>query len=527
MSISHLDCVRSVIETAESNYFDGAFLDEYTENGQPSYSTTGNKFVDLFVMCVRNADLSTLIPLFKECFLSDETLSIAILLHLRDARNGKGEKDLSYALLIWLRKYFPRYYISNLEEMINMGYYKDLVKIAGIVYVKSLPFLYEENGKEEILEIQILAELLSRDIDVLREKNTRLTLVGKWVPSEKTFFDSRENGRLAHRLAHSLAKIRGYDDEENHTILCRYRKSVSDIRKRLKIVEAKMSQKDWDSIEYDQVPGKAHLRYRDAFLRHSQQRYEEYLDQVRSGEKSIHTNTLQPHEIVGNVMKDSSPDATLEEMWNDMIDNYTDSINNPFEDTLAIVDVSGSMTGTPMEVSIALGLFVATLTTGKWKRKCITFSQKPQLFTIKGKDLFSKVKSLKGMDWGANTDLIKVFELLIEKYNEGYHPLKTLFIFTDMQFDNACHVKIKSIYTLIQEMFEDFNYPSPNIIFWNLRGGNSSFPTMIEHKNVALLSGFSPTLLKEFMNDPDDINIQNLLDKILEPYKELVKIPNY
>jgi len=527
MSISHLDCIRSVIDNVSSIYLDGEFLDTTTENGQPAYSSTNDRFVDLFVMCVRNADISNIISLFKECFHLDETKAIAILLHLRDARNGKGEKDLSYAILVWIRKYYPRHYISNLEEMINMGYYKDLVKIASIVYIKKLPYLYEDEDESEILEIRILAELLSRDIDLLRKKNFKLTLVGKWVPSESIFFDKKENGRLAHRLAYCLAKIRGYDDKEKHTILCRYRKSVSDIRKRLKIVEVKMSKHDWDSIEYDQVPSKAHLRYRNAFLKHSRQRYEEYLEQVSSGDKSIHTGTLQPHEIVSNVMKNSSPDETLEEMWNDMIKDYINASNIPFEDTLAVVDVSGSMIGLPMEVSIALGLFVSTLTSGKWKKKCITFSSNPELFTIKGKDLFSKVKSLKGMNWGANTDIIKVFKLLLKMYDSGYTPLKNLFIFTDMQFDQACRKEPKSMYTIVHEMFNERDYPCPNIIFWNLRGSTSAFPTMIEHKNVALLSGFSPTLLKEFMNDPDNIDIQNLLDRILEPYKELVKIPEY
>lgn len=527
MNISNLDCITSMIEDASSSYIEeGALLDETTENDQPAFSTTGNVFVDLFVMSVRNASMNIIIPLFKESFLKDKVTSIALLLHLRDARNGKGEKDLSYAILLWLRKFYPQYYIYNLEEMINMGYYKDLTKLASLVYIKKLPYMFNENGRVQILEIRILAELLSRDIDLLNEKDSRLTLVAKWVPSENTFFDQKENGRLAYRIAKELAIIRGYNDKEKNSILRKYRNYVSALRKRIKIVETKMSQHDWDLIEYGEVPSKAHLRYKDAFLRHSRDRYEEYLNNVISGKSKVHTQTLQPHEIVSKVMKSKSPNETLEVMWCDMLDKYYDPENLPFEDTLAIVDVSGSMRGIPLEVSIALGLFVSTLTTGKWKKKCITFSSKPQLFTIKGNDLFSNVSSLSNMDWGANTDLIKVFKLLLKKYDQGYTPLKTLFIFTDMQFDNACGIKPKSTHKIISELFEENNYSVPNIIFWNLRGSCSSFPTMIEYKKVALLSGFSPTLLKEFMKDPENIDIQNLIDKILDPYKKLVKIPN-
>lgn len=528
MSISHLNCVREIIEEVESSYIeDGAFLDTTTENGQPAYSTTGDVFVDLFVMCVRHADIKTIISLFKECFLQDETLAIALLLHLRDVRNGKGEKDLSYSIMLWLRKYYPKHYLLNLEEMINMGYYKDLAKIASLVYHKDLPPMFNKYGREEILEVVILSQLLSLDIDRLDDEPSKVTLIAKWVPSEKSYLDKPENGKIAYRIANYLAFIRCYDHEEEGTILRRYRNFLSSLRKKINIVETKMSQNNWDEIEYSHVPSKAHLRYKDAFLRHSRKRYEEYLNSVCSGESKIHTSTLQPHEIVGKVMRDKSPDETLELMWGDMIENYQDSDNNPFEDTLAIVDVSGSMTGIPMQVSIALGLFVSTLTTGSWRKKCITFSANPELFTIKGNDLYSKVKSLSGMDWGGNTNLIKVFNLLLNKYREGYTPLKNLFIFTDMQFDNACGKKPQSMYKIIRKMFYDEGYPQPNIIFWNLRGSNSSFPTMIEHKNVALLSGISPTLLKEFMKDPENIEIQNLLQNILEPYQKLVTIPEY
>lgn len=81
---------------------------------------------------------------------------------------------------------------------------------------------------------------------------------------------------------------------------------------------------------------------------------------------------------------------------------------------LAICDVSGSMMGTPMEVSVALGVLVLELSEEPWKGNLITFSANPTMQKIQGQDLKSKTQFVKRMEWGMNTNFQKVFDLIFE-----------------------------------------------------------------------------------------------------------------
>ncbi|VVA21446.1 PREDICTED: LOW QUALITY PROTEIN [Prunus dulcis] len=111
------------------------------------------------------------------------------------------------------------------------------------------------------------------------------------------------------------------------------------------------------------------------------------------------------------------------------------------KNSLAVCDVSDSMAGTPMEVSVALGLFVSELTEEPWKGKVITFSGNPWLHLIEGDDLRSKCEFVRRMDWGMNTDFQKVFDLLLQVAVNGNlkpeHMIKRIFVFSDMEFDEA------------------------------------------------------------------------------------------
>lgn len=108
---------------------------------------------------------------------------------------------------------------------------------------------------------------------------------------------------------------------------------------------------------------------------------------------------------------------------------------------LAICDVSGSMYGLPLEVSVALGLLVSELSEEPWKGKLITFSRFPQLQVIQGEDLRSKINSIEQLHWEMNTNFQRVFDKILEVAVEGKltedEMIKRLFVFSDMEFDGG------------------------------------------------------------------------------------------
>lgn len=196
---------------------------------------------------------------------------------------------------------------------------------------------------------------------------------------------------------------------------------------------------------------------------------------------------------------------------------------------LAVVDVSGSMSGLPMVISVALGLVVSKLTSPPFYNKCITFSESPEWHQINGESLKDMIHDVKNMRWGANTDLLKVFEIILEEARTNNlakeRMIETLFVFTDMQFDSNMRFgeQWNTTYDTIKNMYEAEGYTVPKLVFWNLRASKPAIPCLKDTKGVAMVSGFSSDLLNLFMDD-GDFTPETMMIKALEPYLPLVKL---
>lgn len=77
--------------------------------------------------------------------------------------------------------------------------------------------------------------------------------------------------------------------------------------------------------------------------------------------------------------------------------------------------------------------------------------------------------------------------------------VKTLFIFSDMEFDACGGDQYETDYKMIKKKFDDAGYQLPAIVFWNLRAGHRSKPVTKNEKNVALVSGFSGQMMRTFL----------------------------
>lgn len=56
------------------------------------------------------------------------------------------------------------------------------------------------------------------------------------------------------------------------------------LRSYTNVVEVKMSNREWSSIDYSAVPSRANLIYNNAFLRNDEKRRREYLGKLEKGE---------------------------------------------------------------------------------------------------------------------------------------------------------------------------------------------------------------------------------------------------
>ena len=493
-----------------------------TTNGATSLKTSGNNIVDYFMMFSRDLSKEISYYYLEKCWKDDPKKTIAIIFNGRDRVNGKKEKKIANEAMMWLRRNKFATYQDNLNNYIDKyGCWKDLLYIV---------YHHNKTDSNKNYELQLFSTKLLKDVIQLKDENN-VSLCAKWAPSENDRNDKRKH--MVKRLA---TLIYGLDDAKR---MEKYRKEIiAPLRKKINIVESHMCSNKWSDIKYECVPGVASKRLLKAFMKHDAERYTAYLDSVRKGEKEIKVTGILPHELSKYYIQNRYSDdyvlnETIELQWRTILDNVKKSSN--FDNALAIVDLSGSMFSAgngsiPAQVAIALGILTSQCCNGRFKNKFITFSEEPELVTLEYKEptLFESLNSMININYGFSTDFIKCCEAIISygiKHNipDSEMP-KKLFVFTDMQFDQACEDKngIETIYNNIIKKYKISGYTAPKFVFWNLNSDNNeTFPVNCDTDGTAMVSGFSEQLLKIFM-EYDEFKPEFIVNEILSPYLDSI-----
>ncbi|XP_047334558.1 uncharacterized protein LOC124938204 [Impatiens glandulifera] len=408
--------------------------------------------------------------------------------------------------------------------------------------------MYNQNGDYRFLHNQIsdlFAELLKNDMKNLESGNLdKISLAPKWCPTIDSSYDN--STLICESIARKLFPRNSdpsYEKlEEAHyayRIRERLRKEVlSPLHKAAELPEVFMSANQWNSLPYNRVPSVAMKNYKRHFIRHDKERFDDYLEKVKSGKAKIAAGALLPHEIMKEV-ENGDGDEVAELQWKRMVDDMAKK--GKLSNCIAICDVSGSMSGIPMEVCVALGVLVSELSVEPWKGKVITFSENPQIHTIEGDSLAEKIQFVRTMDWGMNTNFQAVFDRLLEVAVAGKvseeEMVKRVFVFSDMEFDSAeessseilddqmisAGKKWETSYEAIERKFKEKGYVKvPEMVFWNLRSSRST-PVIGKQIGVALVSGFSKNLVSLFLEGDGDLNPEDVMGLAIagKDYQEL------
>jgi hypothetical protein len=527
-----------------------------TENGAVALDTSGNHIVDYFMLYTRTLTKEQNHQFLEKCWAINPQKTVAVIFNGRDRLKGKKEKTVSNQAMLWLREHKPYSYMNNITTYVNKyGRWKDLLYICyennadSMIHKNYELTLFAEKLREDLSELKI-QEIREADADTEKssksssKKMNSVSLCAKWAPSENDRNDSRK--QFAKKIASIL-----YDKEDSKKME-KYRKEyLVPLRKQINIVETLMCNNEWDKINYEGVPGVASRRLHKAFSNHDSDRYCDYLASVRSGDAKINVTGILPHELANyyvnlrNTQDEYEENETIELLWRTIVDNVKGS--GVLGNSLAIIDLSGSMFSAsngsiPAQVAIALGIITSQCCKGMFKNKFITFSANPELvslipdaeyaeYTEKGIEpsLYTCFKSLVNVDFGYNTDFVKCCEMIIKygrehNINDEDMP-KKLFIYTDMQFDEATtetegkeNNTIEILYKTIVKMFKAADYTPPKFIFWNLNSSHKeSFPVNCKTEGTAMISGFSEQLLKIFMTY-DEFKPELIVEEILAPY---------
>lgn len=443
-----------------------------TENGAATLNSTLSDCLDLFatIGAIRRESDEEITSRFMRAFTEDKDIAMKLLFFARDVRGGLGERKVFRVILRWLAQNEPNTVRKNLSYVAEYGRFDDLL------------VLFDTPVEKDVLAL--IRDQLRKDIYAINN-NEEVSLLGKWLPSVNA--SNADTIKAAKKIARYLSM----DDKT-------YRKALTRLRAHIRIIENNLREKDY-TFDYEKQPSKAMFKYRNAFTRNDAERYNLFLNKVSTGEAKLNTDTLMPYEIITPFFNRNVSDAERKAI-NTTWESQKDFGGN--ENALVVIDGSGSMYGwgepKPATVALSLGIYFAERNTGAFKNHFITFSENPQLVEIKGEDILDKVRYCHNYNEVANTNIQKVFELILNTAKKNNVPQeelpKKLYIVSDMEFD--CCTKGSSLtnFEYAQKLFEEAGYLLPEVVFWNVASRNRQQPVSKNEQGVALVSGCTPRL---------------------------------
>ncbi len=463
-----------------------------TENGALAYKSTLNYLLDFFgnAGALRNRSDADVIQLFTKAFSQDKLLTLKTLFYIRDVRGGQGERKTFRTILQWLANNYPDIVQKNILNIPNYGRWDDLYSLFGTPLEKSA--------------MKFMANRFFTDWRDMKE-GKNVSLLAKWLKSENT--SSKESRALATKFRKAL----GWNSKK-------YRKTLSQLRNYIEVVEVKMCAGQWAEIDFEHVPSKASLNYRKAFEKKAGDEFKKYLGKVEKGESKINSATLYPYDILRTLVENSQTPTSIKAadlQWKSL-PNYVQEGGS----ALCICDVSGSMNGLALYISISLGIYFAERNAGPFEDVFMTFSNRPVFHRIIGNNLLEKWNNFDRTDWDMNTNLLESFKLILNTaIRNNVQPKdmpSKIFVITDMEFD-ASSSGNNTNFQEIDEMYKEAGYNRPGLIFWNVESRNNHNPIKSTDNNVCLVSGASPSVLKSVLGEkilnPMDVMLKTITDK--------------
>ncbi len=443
-----------------------------TENGAASHRSTLSDCVDLFasVGALRRESDEEICSRFLRAYSEDAVTAMRIAFYARDVRGGLGERRVFRTILRWLAENEPASAVKNIRHIAEFGRWDDLLCLLGTPCEKAA--------------IDTIVMQLKADSDAM-DCGENISLLAKWLPSVNA--SNPETVRQAKRIARAL----GMNDAA-------YRKMLSAMRAEIRIIENNLRTGDY-SFDYAKQPSRAMFKYRKAFSRNDGERYGDYLSSVEKGGAKLNTSALYPYDVVMPFFKQNVDDSecrSIDLTWRSLPD-FTNG-----ENALVVVDGSGSMYGggepLPAAVALSLGIYFAERNIGAFRNHFITFSKKPQLVEIKGKNILEKLRYCHDFNEVANTNLQRVFELILNTAVRNSLPQSEmparLYIVSDMEFDYCIDNADITNFEYAKRLFARHGYRLPEIVFWNVAARTRQMPVTMNEQGVALVSGCTPRL---------------------------------
>ena len=369
-------------------------------------------------------------------------------------------------------------------------------------------------------------------LDTTQTDTAKLSLAGKWTARQGNVKFGWMFAILAEQYfsqyIQSAKNVGSAESMKKASLKARteYRKLCSALNQRLDTIQIKQCANTWAQIDHAKTTSITVSKQKKALLnvtnKGTEQRSDEedriqcaenfkaYIDTLKKEGKEVKGARIgmadftksglalmyQPNQIELDI---------LNSQWRDN-EKLTKGLGN----MIAMVDTSGSMSGDPLLVALALGIRIADKSA--FGKRILTFNSEPRWVSLEGKDTFVEMLSAANYaDWGGQTNFYKALDMILSAIRVSNTVTKrdcedmVLVILSDMQMDEGDRsFKNPSLYGGIEARYAEmgrrkFGEPvkPPHILFWNLRS-TTGFPSLSAQSNASMMSGFSPALLNVF-----------------------------
>lgn len=495
-----------------------------TVNGDLAFSTTYNENLDFFfASSLFRSNSNEAVRLFSLAFAENKGLAIKNLAYLRDIKEGLGFRDATRAILAWLGENNSKALMSVFDAFVELGRWDDVLPLIFVKDEEVVAYVKDKVYKQ-----------FHNDLAVAKKGEGSVSLLAKWLPKINSKNSSKR--KLAYAWANVLFKGSRRDTK--------YRHNVRVVRRYIGLVETHLVEKDY-TFDYAKLPGRALARYNNAFVTRDTERYQSYLESLKT-EGSVaaeklqeRVKTLYPYEIMLKAERSKGEELEMAEaMWKALPQAEAMQGN-----VLAVYDSSASMKAhirgslvSILDIATSIAIYTSERLSGPFKDKVITFSSKPRFIELDKTNgtLVDRAKKLRSMSIVENTDLSKLFDLVLESSTnakpEDY--IDTILLVTDCEFDHVASyqglIVKESTFQNAKRKFESAGVPLPKVVYWNLNSSRMVIPVShgeLDQEKVILVSGFSTHILDSISKNEFKQAEEVMLDALAK-YDYLLELLN-
>jgi hypothetical protein len=456
--------------------------------------------------------------------------------HTRDIIDGKGEYTLSYMMIYTWNKFYPQLAEFVLKCFVDISNNKNIHPYGSWKDIKYFCQYCRDQGETiKFSLIQYAIKLINKQIQIdfinnkLTTNGTLLSLAAKWAPREKSKFGWLYEDLATNYFSHYVATAKNDISVRRSILKCKtdYRYLLSMLNRQIDTLQIKQCENIWENIDFDKVTSISLLKQKKAFLNIDKtgnirqslhyknndriccsENFNMYIQKAVKGEVEMKGKRIGMSDFTKQALSllyngSQAEKELLNYQWRN-----NSSQNNSLGKMIAMVDVSGTMSGDPLYAAIAIGIRIAEKSL--FGKRIMTFSSKPEWINLDSCNNFiSQVEVISKAPCGMNTNFHAALDIILNAIIENKMTPEdvqdmVLVILSDMQMDFGNCSNKTFVYEIMKNKYEVAGirvhgtpYKPPHILFWNLRS-TTGFPSLSNQSNVSMMSGFSPSLLNLF-----------------------------